>query len=102
MSLAGHLESDPKGKGFPWKHSSDVRPQKRPSGQVRRRLLNKTPQQSQFCIPKGEKSKGGREVAKNGAKGTQLNTYQTARVRKSPGGLAQAYPCTSPLHSLIT
>ena len=69
MSLAGHLESDPKGKGFPWKHSSDVRPQKRPSGQVRRRLLNKTPQQSQFCIPKGEKSKGGREVAKNGAKG---------------------------------
>lgn len=64
MSLAGHLESDPKGKGFPWKHSSDVRPQKRPSGQVRRRLLNKTPQQSQFCIPRGEKSTGGREVAK--------------------------------------
>lgn len=68
MSLAGHLESDPKGKGFPWKHSSDVRPQKRPSAQVRR-LLNKTVQQSQFCIPGEEKSKGGREVAKNGAKG---------------------------------
>lgn len=64
MSLAGHLESDPKGKGFPWKHSSDVRPQKRLSAQVCRRLLNKTPQQSQFCIPKRGKEQrreGGRQ-----------------------------------------
>lgn len=78
MSLAGHLDSDPKDKRISWEHSSDVRPQNRLFAQAHRLLL-KMPRQSQVCIPRrsGREAKEGKRSPKMEPKGRRIGKLLT-------------------------